>query len=623
MTSREQRLAAQPTTPSPASRIVDIPSAAIRFAGDASDGMHLIGSLFTSAAAAFGNTVFTLPDFPAEIRSPPGTLAGVSAFQVHLGSHEVYTPGDSLQALVAMNPAALAAHLRDLDSGGVLVANADTFIPDELMKAGWTTNPLTDGTLKDYRVVAAPIDMLNREAVSAVNLIPREASRCRGYYPLGIALWLFDKPLDSTLRWLRETYAKNPAMIEAASRSLRAGFQFAQACGLRQQIRVSKAAPAPGRYRRINGTESMALGLVSAAHRTKVPMVFASFPLTPASELLRTMTEYRQPDIQVVQAEDDVAALNLVLGAAFGGALGVTATTGPGLSLQSEALGLAVMTELPCVIIDVQRAGPSTGMPTRTEQADLLQALHGRHGEAPVIVLAMSTPGDGFEVVQEAVRLAIRAMAPVIVLADAYLAHAAQMWRVPAAADLSEMPVTFAVPGQPLRVPDDRGVKPWAAAGTPGLEHRIGGLERHAVTGNVSYDAENHERMVRARAAKIASLAHDIPPLTVDGPETGDLLVLGWGSTCGAIQAAANRCRARGANIATANLRYLAPLPRNTLAVLRRYRKVLLPELNMGQLAQLLRAVLGVEVISMTKVQGRSFTVAEIASRMDELSRDS
>ena len=603
---------------------MDIDEATIRFAGDASDGMQLVGAQFTHTSAAHGNFVATLPDPAAEIRAPAGVLAGVSGFQVTFAKRVIHTPGDRLGALVAMNPASLKANLGDLEANGVLIVNADGFTTEELEKVGYSANPLADGTLKNYRVIPAPMNQLNREAVARVNLIPREAERCKSFFALGLAFWLFDRPVEPTLRWIRETYAKNPAMIEASTRTLKAGYQYGETCSVvLDRYRVNKAELPPGRYRTINGIEALALGLLTAAEQTKLPLVFAGFPVAPASELLHQMYEWKQADVKVVQAEDDLAAINLALGAAFGGALGVTATSGPGLGLQSDTLGLAVMSELPCVIIDLQRAGPSTGMPTKTEQADLLQALHGRNGECPLIVLAPSSPADGFAMVLEAVRLALRCMTPVIVLADTHLAHSSEMWRVPT---LKELPAIEAkhAPAQSngAFLPYQRDqylARPWAVPGTPGLEHRTGGLEKEDLTGNVSYDPLNHEQMVQIRARKIALAADAIPPLSVDGPAQGDLLVVGWGSTQGAIAAAVARCRAKGLQVAHAHLRHLHPLPKNVGEVLKRYRKILVPELNAGQLCQVLRAAYLVDAVGLSKMQGQAFLVSEIEEKIAEL----
>ena len=606
----------------PDASVVELDDATIRFAGDAGDGMQLVGAQFTAASALLGNDVRTLPDFPAEIRAPAGSLAGVAGFQVHIGRRAVHTPGDVLDALVAMNPAALQANLPDLTPGGILIVNSDAFTPDDLQKADYARNPLGDNSLAGYRLFAVPMHALNRAALAQLNLSPKEADRCRNFFALGLVSWLYGRPLEPTLAWIRAKFAKNPAVLEANTRTLKAGHQFGETTdALPMRYRVAAAPLAPGKYRRITGSEALTLGLVAAAKVAGVPLVFAGFPMTPASDILQHMAQLAQYDVRCVQAEDHLAAAGMALGASFAGALGVTATSGPGLSLQAETLGLGAMAELPCVIIDVQRAGPSTGMPTKTEQADLLQALYGRHGECPLPVLAPSSPADCFTMSYEAARLALRYMTPVIVLADAYLAHSAEPWKIPAAADLPRigLPHRLSAPSRNGFVPyarDDRLARPWAVPGTPGLEHRAGGLEKEPGTGHVSYDSLNHEAMVSERAAKIAGIADDIPELTVDGPAAGDLLVLGWGSTGGAIQAAVERVRRRGCSIAVAHLRYLLPMPRNTAAVLARYQRILVPELNSGQLARELRANFGVETIGLHKVQGRPFAVGEIERKI-------
>jgi 2-oxoglutarate ferredoxin oxidoreductase subunit alpha len=601
--------------------------ATIRFAGDVGDGMQLVGAQFTTASAIHGNTVCTVPDNPAEIRAPAGSLAGVSGFQVHFSKHSIHTPGDQLDTLVVMNPAALKANLRDLEPNGILIVNADAFTQDELEKAGYAANPLQDDSLKSYRLLAVPMNEQSLAAVARVNLSPREAERCKNFFALGLVFWLYERPLEPTLRWIHDTYAKNPAMIEANTRTLKAGYHYGETCPtLPVHYRVAKAEIAPGRYRNITGFEAMTLGILTAAQQTKLPLVFASFPLAPANEILHQLCERKQPKVKIIQAEDDLAAINLALGASFGGAIGLTATTGQGLALQSETLGLAVMSELPCVVIDVQRAGPSTGMPSKTEQADLSLALNGRHGECPLIVLAAASPSDGFAIVLEAVRLAIRYMTPVVVLADAFLANSAEPWRIPTIDALPTLEVSQAnaMTGTTPFLPyqrDERLARPWALPGTPGLEHRTGGLEKENLTGNVSYDPLNHEAMVQTRAKKIARVADEIPPLVVQGPAHGDLLVLGWGSTCGVITAAVERCQRKGLPVASAHLRHLNPLPKNVGEVLKRYRNILVPELNAGQLCKILRSEYLVDVLSLSKIQGTPFLVQEIERKIEEMLR--
>lgn len=601
----------------------------IRFAGDAGDGMQLAGSQFTLACAVFGNSVCTLPDFPAEIRAPAGSLAGVSGFQVHFGSRAVHTPGDVVDALVAMNPAALRTNLADLAPGAILVINVDAFTPAELSKAGFARNPLHDGSLAGYRVFAVPIHCLTHEAVAPLQLIPREADRCKNFFALGLACALFERPLEPTCRWIREKFKTNPAVCEANARALGAGYDHARTSPAAPRgCRVPPAQHAPGRYRHVTGTDALVLGLLSAAERAGLPLVFAGTPNAPAGDVLHRLAELASPQVRTLQAEDELAAVSMALGAAFGGALGVVAVTGAGMSLGSEGLGLAVMTELPCVIINVQRGGPSTGLPTKTEQADLLQALFGRHGECPVPVLAPASPADAFAVVYEAARLALRYMTPVVVLADLFLTQSAQPWRIPTPAELpvittrrlstSEQNTCGTTRFLPY-LRDQRLARPWAIPGTPGLEHRLGGLEKEEATGNVSYDPLNHQAMVDQRATKVAGMVADVPPLQVDGPEQAELLVLGWGSTFGAIHSAVSGLQARGLPVACAHLRHLHPLPGNLPEVLARFRKVLVPELNRGQLRWLLQAQFLRDTIGLHKVQGRPFLVREIVQKIEEL----
>jgi 2-oxoglutarate ferredoxin oxidoreductase subunit alpha len=613
-------------------RLEELDAATIRLAGDSGDGMQLAGTQFTNTSAILGNDIATFPDFPAEIRAPAGTLAGVSGFQIHFSSHDIHTPGDRLNALVAMNPAALKTNLRDLEPGGILIVNADAFSSGDLHKAGYKTNPLEDGSLKGYRVFAVPITKLNRAAVADIKLTPREADRCKNFFALGLIYWLYERSLEPTLKWIREKFAKSPAVQEANSRTLKAGYNYGETTeSMPVHYRVSKAQIKPGRYRKITGNEALAIGLVSAAQQANLPLVYATYPITPASDILHQLAEMKRFGVRTLQAEDEIAAIGMAIGAAFGGGLGVTATSGPGICLKSEAIGLAVMTELPLVIIDVQRGGPSTGLPTKTEQADLLQAMFGRNGECPAAVIAPCSPSDCFQMAFEAVRLAVRFMTPVFLLSDGYLANGAEPWAIPAASSLPKIEVRH--PTQPNSggngngeaphfLPykrDDRLVRPWAIPGTPGLEHRIGGLEKEDVTGNVSYDPANHHHMVTTRAQKIANIANDIPPLEVIGPEQGDVLVIGWGGTYGAITTAVQRAQRKGLKVAGAHLRYLNPMPKNTAAVLRRYRKVLVPELNAGQLRLLLRGYFLVDAVGLNKVQGRPFLVSEIEQAIERL----
>ncbi len=614
-----------PSTPATAAAhpVEERDEATVRFAGDLSDGMQMVGNQFTHALDRFGNVVGTLPDFPAEIRAPVGTLAGVAGYQVHFGRQPVHTPGDLVNTLFAMNPAALRVNLADLEPGGVLLLNADAFTQEEIEKAGYRGGLLADGTLKGYRVFSIPMTTLTLEAVSRVNLMPHEAERCKNFFALGLACWLYDRPLEPTLRWIADKFAPNPGVREANTRTLNAGYKYGQKTeSLPTPIRVAKAALPPGRYRRVTGNEATCLGLLTAAQRSGLQLVFAAAPMTPSSEILQQMCEWRRFGVRALQSEDEIAAVGMALGASFGGALGVTATSGPGLSLASEMLGLAVMAELPLVLIDVQRAGPSTGMPSKPEQADLLQAMFGRHGECPLVVLAPASPSDCFATVVEAARIAVAAMTPVLVLTDGSLAHAAETWRVPKLDEVAKINVTHPQPGdQPFQpyARNEKLVRPWAIPGTPGMEHRLGGQEKEHLTGNVSFDPLNHERMVETRAKKITRLAADLPELAVEGPDTGDLLVIGWGSTLGAIRAAVERCRQKGMSVASAHVRCLNPLPRNLGDVLKRYRKILVPELNRGQLRLLLRAEYLVDAVGLNKVQGRPFLVREIEAKIEAM----
>jgi 2-oxoglutarate ferredoxin oxidoreductase subunit alpha len=604
-------------------------SVTIRFAGDSGDGMQLAGTQFTNASAVLGNDISTLPDFPAEIRAPAGTLAGVSGFQVHFSKYDIHTPGDKLNTLVAMNPAALKTNLKDLEAGGILVLNSDAFGTGDLHKAGYKTNPLEDGSLKSYKVYRIPINKLNRDAVAEVKLSPREADRCKNFFALGVIYWLYERPLEPTLRWIRDKFAKNPAVLEANTRTLKAGYNYGETTEtMPVHYKVPKAKIAPGRYRKITGNEALAIGLVTATQLAKVPLVYASYPITPASDILHHLSELKRYGVRTMQAEDEIAAMGMAIGAAFGGALGVTATSGPGICLKSEAIGLAVMTELPCVIIDVQRGGPSTGLPTKTEQADLLQAMFGRNGECPAAILAPCSPADCFDMVFEAIRLAIGFMTPVFLLSDGYLANGAEPWLIPNLADLPRIKVEHPSGpnsngnGDAIFLPykrDSRLVRQWAVPGTAGLEHRIGGLEKEDISGNVSYDPANHEHMIHTRARKIANIANEIPELTVHGPADADLLVIGWGGTHGAILSATERAQRKGQKVACAHLRYLNPMPKNTADVLKRYKKVLVPELNSGQLLLLLRGLFLVDAVGLNKVQGRPFLVSEIEEKIAQM----
>ncbi len=618
--------------------VEEIGEATIRLAGDSGDGMQLAGTQFTHTSALLGNDISTLPDFPAEIRAPAGTLAGVSGFQIHFSCNDIHTPGDQLNTLVAMNPAALKTNLKDLEAGGILVVNADAFSTGDLHKAGYDANPLEDGSLKGYRLIAVPITKLNREAVAELKLSTREADRCKNFFALGLVYWLYERSLEPTLRWIQSKFGKNPAVMEANTRALKAGYNYGETTeAMPVHYRVSRAKIPPGRYRKITGNEALAIGLTAASKQAGLPLVYASYPITPASDILHSLSELKRYGVRTLQAEDEIAAIAAAVGASFAGTLGVTGTSGPGICLKSEAIGLAVMTELPVVVIDVQRGGPSTGLPTKTEQADLLQAMFGRNGECPVCIVAPCSPADCFQMAFEAVRLAVGFMTPVLLLSDGYLANGAEPWLIPDPAKLPKIPVRFAQPhtgsngtsngagnGTATFHPyerDARLVRPWAVPGTAGLEHRIGGLEKEDITGNVSYDPANHEHMVHTRAQKIANIAKEIPELSVMGPSEGDLLVLGWGGTYGSIVTACQRAQRKGWKVAQAHLRYLNPMPRNTGEVLKRYRKVLIPELNGGQLRMLIRSTYLVDAVGLNKVQGKPFLVSEIEARIEELLR--
>ncbi|HVL96508.1 MAG TPA: 2-oxoacid:acceptor oxidoreductase subunit alpha [Solirubrobacteraceae bacterium] len=596
----------------------------VRFAGDSGDGMQLAGSRFTDATAVLGNDLATLPDFPAEIRAPAGTVGGVSAFQIHFASRDILTPGDTPNVLVAMNPAALRANLPLLERGTTIILNEDAFTVRAVQKAGYETSPLEDGTLEPFDVKRVPMTSLTQKAVEAMEgVTSRDAQKAKNLFALGLLSWLYDRPTQVTERWIETKFAAKPHVMEANLAAFRAGWSFGETSELiGVQVRVAPATDvAPGTYRNVNGTQATALGLVAASVRSGLPLLLGAYPITPASELLHELSRHQKLGVRTIQAEDEIAAASIALGAAFGGHLGVTATSGPGLDLKTETIGLAVMLELPLVVIDVQRAGPSTGMPTKTEQSDLLQALYGRHGESPLPVVAPSSPAQSFEAIYEAARIAVTYRTPVIVLSDLYIANSSEPWRLPAAASLPPIDPNFrtapanGTPFEPYGR-DDNLARPWAVPGTPGLAHRIGGLEKADGSGAISYDGANHQRMTELRAAKVAGI--EVPPLEVAGDEDADLLVIGWGSSYGAIRAGIRRAREGGARVATAHFHHLNPLPPNTGEVLRAYERVLLPEMNMGQLARVLRAEFLVDVESYAKVQGQPLFASEIERQILE-----
>lgn len=625
------------TTPPGASHSLIAPErlddVVIRFAGDSGDGMQLTGSQFTTTSALFGNDLSTLPDFPAEIRAPAGTLAGVSAFQVRIADYDIHTPGDAPDVLVAMNPAALKKNLPDLKPNGVLIVNTDEFNERNFARAGYAGNPLDpldpvdsasgDGKLERYRVFKADIGTMTRRALEGTGLDAKGMDRCKNFFALGMVYWLFSRPLEPTIAWLERSFAKRPELADANIKALRAGWNFCDITELfHHRYEVQPAPMPPGLYRNIQGNTALALGLVAASRRSGLPLFLGAYPITPASDVLHELARHKAFGVTTFQAEDEIAAVCAAIGASFGGALGVTASSGPGIALKAEAMNLAVMVELPLIVCDIQRGGPSTGLPTKTEQADLLQVMFGRNSESSLPVLAAASPKDCFDVALEAARLAIRHMVPVVILSDGYIATGSEPWRLPDVAGLPDLRVEFRTDPAgftPYARDPETLSRPWAIPGTPGLEHRIGGLEKEDVTGNVSYDPANHEHMVRLRAEKVARIARDIPALEVDGEPTGRLLVLGWGSTAGAITGAVNAARRRGLAVSRAHLRYLNPLPANVGEVLAGFERVLVPEMNLGQLALLLRARFLVDVITLSKVQGRPFTRPEILDRIVQI----
>jgi 2-oxoglutarate/2-oxoacid ferredoxin oxidoreductase subunit alpha len=593
----------------------------VRFAGDSGDGMQLTGSRFTDATAMVGNDLATLPDFPAEIRAPAGTPHGVSAFQIHFASRDILTPGDHPNVLVAMNPAALITNVGTLEKGGTVIVNDDGFSEHNLRKAGYESNPLEDGSLDDYQLFRVPMTSMTVRATEGIEgVTSRDASRSKNLFALGLVSWMYGRPTQPTVDWIGKKFADKAAVRDANLAAFRAGYNFGETAELLAVHYEVEPAPAPpGTYRNINGTSAMALGLIAAGVKSGLGLFYSSYPITPASELLHALSRHKRFGVHTVQAEDEISAANMALGASFAGHLGVTATSGPGMDLKAETIGLAVALELPMVIIDVQRAGPSTGMPTKTEAADLLMALYGRHGESPLPVIASSTPGNCFDSAIEAVRLAVRYRTPVILLSDTFLANSSEPWRVPELSALPDIDPNFATDPsgfQPYARNADMA-RPWAIPGTPGLRHRIGGLEKEDVTGNISYEPENHEHMTRLRAERIARIA--VPDLEVDDPDSADLLVLGWGSTYGAIEGAARRTRREhGARLATAHLTHLNPLPKNTGEVLRSFERVLVPEMNMGQLSRLLRAEYLVDCESYTKVDGLPIFTRDVMEQILE-----
>ena len=595
----------------------------IRFAGDSGDGMQLTGTQFTNTSALVGNDLSTLPDFPAEIRAPAGTLPGVSAFQVRIADYDIHTPGDSPDVLVAMNPAALKKELRDLKPNGVIIVNTDEFSDRNLARAGIASNPLEDGSLEGYRVFKVELSTLTRRTLEGSGLDTKSVDRSKNMFALGMVYWLFSRPLDNTVEYLNRQFAKKPHLAEANIKVLKAGWNYCDITELfHTRYEVPSAVMEPGLYRNITGNTALALGLIAASRRSGLPLFLGAYPITPASDVLHELSSYKSFGVTTFQAEDEIAAICAAIGASFGGALAVTTSSGPGIALKAEAMNLAVMTELPLLVCDIQRGGPSTGLPTKTEQADLLQVMFGRNGESPIPVLAASSPKDCFATAMEACRIALKYMVPVVFLSDGYIANGSEPWKLPEVTDLPDLRVEFRTDPEgfkPYLRDEETLARPWAIPGTPGLEHRIGGIEKENVTGNVSYDPSNHELMVRLRAEKVARIANDIPRLEVYGEPEGELLVLGWGSTEGAITGAVNHVRKMGLKVSRAHLRHLNPFPRNLGEVLASFRQVLVPEMNLGQLALLLRARYLKDIQTLSKVQGRPFARHEIHERIVQI----
>ena len=602
----------------------ELPRVVVRFAGDSGDGMQLTGDRFTSVSAAFGNDLVTMPDFPAEIRAPAGSLAGVSAFQIHFSDHDILTPGDQPGVLVAMNPAALKANLADVMRGGMLILNTDSFDKRNLEKAGYATNPLEDGSLDSYQVYKIPMTSMTVDSVKGTGASKKEGERSKNMFALGVLSWMYSRPLEPTIEYLEKKFAKKEAIAKSNVAALKAGHAFGETAEL-SAFEVKPAVLAPGRYRRITGNQALAYGLIAASVQSKLPLFLGSYPITPASDVLHELARYKNFGVRTLQAEDEIAAIGMALGAAFSGHLGITTTSGPGLDLKSETLGLAISLELPLIVIDIQRGGPSTGLPTKTEQSDLLHAMYGRHGEAPLPIVASYSPASCFWAAIESARIALKYMTPVILLSDGYIANGAEPWHIPSVDKLPDISVRFASQPNvgedfwPYLRDDETLARPWAIPGTAGLEHRVGGLEKADGTGNISYDPDNHHLMTQLRQAKIKVIEEDIDPLEFDGSEDARVLVLGWGGTYGTIGEVCRRLRARGKPVARAHLKHLNPMPKNTGEVLRRFEKVVVPELNMGQLSKLIRSEFLIETVSINCVRGLPFSSTELEADLEEL----
>lgn len=601
-------------------------SVVIRFAGDSGDGMQLTGNQFTNTSAVLGNDISTLPDFPAEIRAPAGSLPGVSAFQLNFSSSDIRTPGDQPDVLIAMNPAALKTNLKDLPHGGILIVNEDAFIDRNLERANYENNPLDGDSLNDYRLFRIPISTLNMNALEDIDLPGKAKERCKNFFALGMLYWMYDRTMDVTIDWIKKKFGKNPTIVEANIRALKAGYHYAETAEvIATHYKITPAKLSPGKYRNIMGNQATALGFVAAAEQAQTPLVYCSYPITPASDVLHELSRLKNFGVKTLQCEDEIAAIGAAIGASFGGSIALTGTSGPGLALKSEALNLAVMVELPLIVLNVQRGGPSTGLPTKTEQSDLLQAMFGRNGDSPVAVMAPSTPSDCFQMAFEAVRLAVKYMTPVLMLSDGYIANGSEPWKIPDIQELPKIEVQYpkVKSSKEHFLPYQRNPKtlarPWAIPGTPGLEHRVGGLEKQENTGNVSYDPQNHDKMTRLRAAKVAAIAQDIPDLKVFGKDRGEVLVVGWGSTYGAITSAVEKLQRQGSSVSSVHLRHLNPFPSNLGKILSGFQKILVPELNMGQLSLLLRAEYLVDAYPLTKIQGQPFKIAEITEAVERL----
>jgi len=613
----------QPIPAVPTARTVEpLDSVVIRFAGDSGDGMQLTGTGFSMAVAKAGHDFATHPDYPSEIRAPTGTLFGVSGYQIQYAARQVFTSGDAPDVLVAMNPAALKTNLPDLKRGGMVIANTGAFGATNLKKAGYDSDPLTDGSCDGWRLYSIDISALTASALADSGLSKKDVGRCKNYFALGLMLCLYSRPMEVEIEEIRARFAGKPELAQANVLALKAGYAYAESTEMfAVSYQVRESAAQPGTYRSITGNQAAALGFVAASELSDTPLFLGSYPITPATDILHELSGLKHFNVTTFQAEDEIAGICSALGAAYGGSLGLTTTSGPGMALKTEALGLAVMLELPLVVVNVQRGGPSTGLPTKIEQSDLLQAVYGRNGECPVPVIAASSPADCFDCALEAVRLAVRYMTPVILLSDGGIGNAAEPWLIPSVADLPRIEVKYRTDPEGFQAyaRDERLARPWVLPGTPGMEHRIGGLEKHFLTGDISHDPLNHQRMVQVRADKVAGIARELPPCRIDGPAEGDLLVVGWGSTYGAIAQACEQARAQGLSVAHLHLRHLNPLPDDLGGILRRYRRVLAPELNLGQLSKLLRERYLLDVLSLSKVQGKPFKVSEILDRVIEL----